>query len=157
MRRFRFPLEAVLTVRKRQENQALERYGAAVRGHREAAAAVSSAERDLLEAWGGFRVEMEGGCDGARLACQRAQCQALDLRGRKARERLRQAEQEMRASHEGLIEARRQREVVEKLEERAHREHARERQREEARFLDELALQRCRVGGVENAYEGGTL
>ncbi len=157
MKRFRFPLEAVLTVRKRQENLALERYGAAVRRHREAVEAVALAERDLMEAWGVFRGEMEGGCDGARLACQRAQCQALELRGRKARERVRQAEQEMRASHEGLIEARRQREVVDKLEERAKREHESERQREEARFLDELALQRRGAGGVEQAYGGRTL
>lgn len=138
MKRFRFPLEAVMTLRQRQEQRALEEYGCAVRAHAEAVEQLAAAQAELDRAWDQWRVRMAAGGDAGELIKLDAWRQAVDLRRQSCVGTANQAAQFRTAALNRWLAARRQREATDKLLERLRLQHAQQTRREEQKILDDL-------------------
>jgi len=139
MKGFVFSLQALLILRQRQEQLALEHYGRALHAHAAACAALQQAEADLARAWEVFRTELEVSCSAARAGFHRAQCVALGDRSRRAQAEAQLAESAVGQTRSALAEARRQREAVDRLRDRRQLAFERDRTRAEGRMLDDLA------------------
>lgn len=142
MKRFRFPLRPVAILRSHQEVRAREAFGIAVHNF-------VQAEEDL----GRTRVRMRAleaalftGRETRYLAAEaalllsdyRRECGAEG----EAERRVVTAREEMQRKREAYIEAHRQMEVVNRLEQKARTTHRREMDREEQKEFDDLAGQR---------------
>jgi flagellar export protein FliJ len=143
MKIFRFTLQALLTLRQRQERFAMERYAHALLEREQAATKVARADHALAEAWMDLRGRIGSGCSAAAMA------QALDYRREleshqaAAVAALGVAERNVNLALQRMLDARRQREVVETCRERQQERHSREELREEMKFNDELAVRRA--------------
>jgi flagellar export protein FliJ len=142
MKRFRFTLQAILTLRQREEHQALERYAAALLSRRQAAEKLALLEDEMSHAAAALRVRLSEGSVAVELAHLQSHYETLERRHDQAREALAAAERLIRPAHEEMLEARRQREVVEGCQEKQRQRHDRELLRDEAKVHDELALRR---------------
>lgn len=139
MKGFVFSLQALLTLRQRQERLALEQYGRALQARATACAAVQQAQADLACAWSTLRAELETSCYAARVAFHRAQCSALEERSRRAQAEVQSAGHALRKTLGAFTEARRRREAVDRVRERRRLAFEREGMRQESRILDDLA------------------
>lgn len=142
MKRFRFTLQALWTLRQRQENEALEAHGRALQKRQAAQHAVEQADRDLVQASDELRRRLETGCEAAAALQFRGLCTAIQERRSRCREGLTRAEAEVQRTFTAMLEARRQREVVDKLHEHQQAQYAREVAVAETKLLDEMALRR---------------
>jgi flagellar export protein FliJ len=145
MKPFTFSLQALLTLRQRQEQVALEQYGRALRARALACAALRLAQDGLAQAWSAFRTELEGSCCGGRASFHRAQCAALEERSRRTQAEAQSAELAVRQALDCFTEARRQREAVERVRDRRRLAFERDCTRQEGRVLDDLAGRRQRI------------
>lgn len=142
MKPFRFPLEAVATVRKRTEGEALEAYAQALLSQQRALRQFEAAQRELEAVWDQLRRELGMGCPAAKMSRLRCHAEALDD-GRKRREAaFQQAGRVVQQSLQRMLAARQQREVVEKFRSRLRVYYDRDVASETQKFLDELAAQR---------------
>lgn len=142
MKRFRFSLNALLAIRKRQETAAMERYAAVLARQRTATEHVAAADADLGRAATALRSRLGGALVAAELAQRGDHLRALELRRAQAALALARVEREIPPAMDQMLLARRQREVVEKFESRQREKHNREFQRREEKENDELALRR---------------
>ncbi|MFA6286547.1 MAG: flagellar FliJ family protein [Opitutaceae bacterium] len=139
MKRFRFRLESVRTIRDLAERRARERFGLAQQKVAEAEEALRLAafrRSELADALAGARTgcfrpgEQIGGMAALRLAEQaETQARRLLLEAGAARDR----------SREEWLVARRQLKIIERLEERARLVHREASEKAEQNILDELA------------------
>jgi flagellar protein FliJ len=153
MKRFRFTLQALQTVRQRQEQVALEQYSVAMQARLQAEAAFLAARSERDFAWEQHRKRLELGATAAQLAQLQAYCQAAELRCQESEVRLRAAEDEVHQKWQQFAEARKQREVVDKVEERQRRRYQRECAREEQKMLDELGLRDYAGSALKDAMD----
>ena len=114
MKRPHFPLQAVLTLRLRTEQLALERYARAVQAQKTAADGVSAAEHELADARRRWLNAMADGCPAVRAAQMLEWSQLLEKRREQAEQTLRLADLECHQASQALMQTRQQREVVEK-------------------------------------------
>ncbi len=142
MKRFRFTLNALLALRKRQESEAMERYAAVLSRQRAASDQVVAVDADLGSAAAALRSRMGGALVAAELAQRGDHLRALELRRVQAALALARVEREIPPAMDLMLHARRQREVVEKFESRQREKHGREALQHEAKENDELALRR---------------
>lgn len=142
MKRFRFSLNALLAIRKRQETAAMERYAAVLARQREASDQVAAVDADLGLAATALRSRLGGAMVAAELAQRGDHLRALELRRAQAALALARVEREIPPAMDLMLQARRQREVVEKFESRQRERHEREFLRREEKENDELALRR---------------
>lgn len=142
MKRFRFTLQALLVVRQREENAALERYAATLAAQRRAAEALESAEGTLATAAAHLRARLGGGLVAAELAQQQNHLRTLEWLRSRADTAHVAAGQAVEPALRDMLQARRQREVVDEFRRRQEQRHQREVFREENRFQDEVALRR---------------
>ena len=142
MKRFRFTLQALHTLRQRQENVALEHYGAALLHRQDALRLLQRAENDLAQTWLDLQQHLQAGCDAALALQARSLCAAVEERRTRAHQDLGQAELDVQRTFAAMIEARRQREIVDKLHDRQLRAHEHAAAVTEHKLLDELALRR---------------
>ncbi|HUI06966.1 MAG TPA: flagellar export protein FliJ [Verrucomicrobiae bacterium] len=159
MKRFRFSLQSVLTLRQRREQTALEHYGRAV-----------SERQQAVEALRVARVEWETICrlrtallgsDAAAgdLARAQAYCRAMEETVVRYELDVLRAQRGVEQSWQKLLEARRAREVVDKYGQRQRESYDRAVQREEQKALDEMAQRRPENGAaglLHAACDGGT-
>ena len=159
MKRFRFSLQSVLTLRQRREQTALEDYGRAI-----------SARQQAVEALRVARVEWETVCRvrttllasnavAGDLAQAQAYCRAMEETVARCELEVLRAQREVEQCWQKLLEARRAREVVDKYGQRQRESYDRALQREEQKALDEMAQRRLGNGaaGLLNAAcDGGT-
>ena len=142
MKRFRFPLQPVLVLRRHHEMRAREAFGAAVqacqRAEEELASVrerVSGFERRLAE---GRRGSFSAAGEVPSLAAYRQECAAEAAAGQSAIA-ARAAVQQRRVEY---LETRRNVEVLSRLEQNARAVHRYEAGREEQAIFDELAAGR---------------
>ena len=142
MKSFRFSLQAVLTLRQRQERFALEAYAAALLARHQAVERVKAIDLELAAAWNILRRQQDTGCSAAEMAQAREFSESLSRRRNAASTALMSAERGVNLSLQNLLEARRQREIVDACHDKQKLVHQREQARQENRLLDDLAGRR---------------
>lgn len=147
MKPFRFSLEAVRVLRRRQEQSALEEYGRMVWKRQQAALALQAAEHKLESTWLLSRQALNDGSSACHVSQLRDYCHTLEINVQTCRRELNAAESGVATAWQRLLIARQELEAVEKLHEQRRAEHDRELQREEQKLLDEMAL-RTRAAAV---------
>ena len=142
MKRPVFPLQAVLTLRLRAEQLALEHYARTVRARKAAEEAVIAAEQELADARRRWLNAMADGCPALRAAQMLDWCGALEKRQEQAGQALRLAEGECNQASQALMQARQQREVVEKYLGNQEEKYERDVEREDRKVMDDLVQHR---------------
>lgn len=148
MKRFRFTLQALLTLRQREEHVAMEAYAASLQRVRAEKVRLRSAEDELSQAGEALRRYLAQGAPAAEHAQRQTQYRLLDARRLGAVHAVRQAEMASGQALDGMLHARRQREIVEDCEVKQHQRYQREVAQAETKWLDELASRRVAPGVV---------
>ena len=139
MKHFHFTLQALLTVREREERSALEHYARQLQLQQQALDELTALETELAAGWGELRQLMTRACPVAELVQRQAHCQRLGEQLERQRDTLVRAEASARLALLQLITAQQNREVVVKFLETQQENYQRECTREEQKLLDELA------------------
>jgi flagellar export protein FliJ len=142
MRPFRFKLKALQTLRQRQEHVALEHYAAALRDRQSARDALGQARDALERCWLEWHHTLEAGCTIEVARRSHASARLLSEHCSSARAVLTDAEQRVQTTLHAMLEARRQREIVDTLHDQHRTRHTRACLQAEAKELDEFALRR---------------
>ena len=141
MKPFRFPLEAVLTLRTRTEREALEAYARSLTELRQMERLADALQRELSEVVDNIRVTMQHGCTASELMRLRHYERYVQHRHTNSLQALRQAETEAQRTLQKLLAARRGREAVDQLRSRHLDRHRRNQEHVNQRIIDELASQ----------------
>lgn len=139
MRSFHFSLHAVRTLRQRQEQEALDAFGSAVRARQQAFDRREQAGQQLARAWNALEDLQADGAAAFRINQLRGHCCLLEEQVTRCAQDCATAQETANTAWEALQEARRQRELVEKLYVRRIEEHERLLRDEEQKQLDEMA------------------
>jgi flagellar export protein FliJ len=142
MRPFRFTLEALLTVRRRAEQVAMERYAAALAVRQKARAAWVEAEAAIQQAGQAWKERFRSASLAGDLAGNQAHLAHLGGQRDGAAGQLQEAELRLAPEWRDMLAARQARETVEKFRARQREHYDREFARSEARELDALAQRR---------------
>jgi flagellar export protein FliJ len=142
MKSFHFTLEAVRTVRQRQEQEAMEQYAQALLLRRQALDHLNAAQRNLNTAWQELRALLAEKCTAANAAHAHDYQRALEKRCDECTADLGVAERRVNIALQAMLNSRRQREIVDKCFEKQKSRHQREVLRGEQKFLDDLAGRR---------------
>lgn len=141
MKPFRFPLQPILLLKEQAEQIARERYAATLRACEEAAARVQQASQELTECWAGLCQKLAGGLPSGELLRARAWCNVLELRVKERAAALEQARHAVDAVWHELMRAARERDGLERLQDRRRAVYHRAAQAAQQKELDELGLQ----------------
>jgi len=142
MKRFEFKLQAVLTLRQRTEQAALEKYGRAIQHRQTTAAKLADAEMELSEARRLWLNELADGCPAVRAAQLLAFCHHLEEYKRQCEQTLNLADVELNQASQRMLLARQEREAVEQLMTRQRERHDRQAREEEQKLIDDLVNRR---------------
>lgn len=142
MKRFQFKLQAVLTLRQRAEQTALEHYSRAMLARHAAMARLTEAERELSRAWKDLRQRMTGGCPAGEAQQRQQFCHLLDDRRRQCEQALSQAEVQLNQAFQKMLLCRQDREVIEQYLADQRQQHDRALLAEERKILEDLARRR---------------
>jgi flagellar export protein FliJ len=152
MKAFRFTLEAVRTLRQRQEQEALENYARALLARQQVLNLLADMDQRIRRDY----VEMRKLLAARPTAAQAAQAQQFHASLEKKRDdcvaALGQAERRLNATSHAMLAARQQREMVDVYREKQHAVHERLGLREEQKILDEFAVRR--VTALNSASSG---
>lgn len=155
MKPFRFTLEAVRTLRKRQEQEAMEAYAAAVATRQKALEGLREAERECEAAWAMSRERKAGGAPAAHLSQVEDYCRLAEEFKKCCAEMVVEAQRKTDLALEKLLAARQAREAVDKFRQRQRDRYKRELAREEQKVLDEIGQQRAPVALGRAESRGG--
>jgi flagellar export protein FliJ len=146
MKPFKFTLQPLLTLRLRQERAAMENYAREVLERARVEERLQAAERALAASQLVWRQDLADGCPAVVLVHHQSHCR--DLAGKRAEiaKQLVAADQRANAALEAMLQARLQREAVDKFRSRQRVEYDRALTRAEQKFLDDLA--QSRAGGI---------
>jgi flagellar export protein FliJ len=142
MKPFRFTLEALGTLRRRQEQKAMELYAQTLLVRSQALNALDKAGRELNAFWEDLRGQLSRGCAAEEVARAHDYQRSLVQRRQECAAALETAERRVNAALQGMLQARQQREIVDKCFEKQKTAHQREQARGEQKFLDDLAGRR---------------
>lgn len=142
MKKFRFTLQALLTVRQQAEQKALESYSRALAARQEAHQRLLAANRELAQASDDLARELAEGAPAARASLSRAWCQVLETRQQHAARSLQEAEAALQQAHRSMLATRQDREAVENFQDQQHQRYDRQLLREEQKVLDDLVSSR---------------
>jgi flagellar export protein FliJ len=145
MNRFEFRLQAVLTLRQRAEQEALEIYGQAIRHRAAVAEQLRVQELDLCEHRRRWLNEMTEGCPAIRAAQTLTYCHTLEERRNQADRELQQAEIRLSEASQRMLSARQHREAVENLFHQQQAAHEALVRLEEQKMLDDLVGRRAPI------------
>jgi flagellar export protein FliJ len=142
MKAFRFTLEAVRTLRQRQEQEALEDYARALLARQQVLDLLTDMDQRIGRDFVQMRKLLAGRCT----AAQAAQAQNFHASLEKKRDdcvtALGKAERRVNAASRAMLAARQQREMVEVYRDKQQAAHQRLALREEQKILDEFAIRR---------------
>jgi flagellar export protein FliJ len=141
MRPFRFSLQPILALKEQAEQTARERYAETLRACEDAAARVQQASAELTECWTGLCDKLAAGVNSSELLRSRAWCNVLELRVKERAAALETARHAVDAVWQELMVASREREGLDRLQDRRRAAYKRQAQAAEQKALDELALQ----------------
>ena len=139
MKRFRFSLQALLTVRQRQEQQALETYAKALAAQQQAAHRLLEAERQCEQAWTLSRQRRASAVPAVHLAQLEDYCRSMDEFRERCAEALRHAQQVAAVALEKFLATRQARKAVDKFQVHQHERYDLEARREEQKMIDDRA------------------
>jgi flagellar export protein FliJ len=142
MKAFRFTLEAVRTIRQRQENEALEFYARALLARQHALDSLEAIHRLIGDDFARTRQLLALGCTAAQAAQAQNYHRSLERMREDAVAALEQAERRVKAASQAMLTARQQREIVDIYREKQQAVHQRAELREEQKTLDEFANRR---------------
>lgn len=142
MKPFTFSLQAVRTMRQRQEQQALEAFGTAVRARQAAVDGQQLAERQLAVAFDQLTLMQSEGAPLYHLNRLRGHCAALEQRLAGCQAECAAAQERANEAWERLQDARQALELVDKLYLRQRDQHERLLRDEEQKQLDEMSTRR---------------
>jgi len=145
MKRFEFKLQAVLTVRQRAEQAALEKYGRAIRHRQASAARFQEAEMELSEARRQWLNILADGCPAARAAQMLEYCHVVEERKRQCEQTLSLADVELNQASQKMLYARQQREAVEAFHAGQREKYDRKVREEEQKMADDLVNRRLPI------------
>jgi len=142
MKAFRFTLEAVRTLRQRQEQEALENYARALLARQQVLDMLTDMDQRIGRDFVQMRKLLAGRCT----AAQAAQAQNFHASLEKKRDdcvaALGKEERRVNTTSRAMLAARQQREMVEVYRDKQHAAHQRLALREEQKILDEFAIRR---------------
>lgn len=150
MKRFKFTLEAVQTVRERAAREALEHYAKELRAKTAAESALVEAEHAQeaqMSAW--RRLMREKGFSPAEMLQNEHARAMLEARRQQRAEELRKASEAAAKAQAAFQLAQQKSDVVERFRTRQRAEFDLNALKEEQHFLDELAVSRRDVGLFE--------
>ncbi len=139
MKVFKFSLQALRTLRERQEQTALQDYGKALQASEQARRKLESAQQELEVCWAGMRKKVADKCSAAELSHLTAHSHAVEKRRKECEHAAKVAANSAKQAFIKLLAARQARGVVDKLFEAEKRRHQREQRRREQKQLDDLA------------------
>jgi flagellar protein FliJ len=139
MKAFHFTLEAVGTLRRLQEQRAMEQYAKNLAVRRKAMEGLEAVERELSACWQEWRGQLAAGFAAADAARAQAYQRLLAQRRDECARAVENAERRVNAALQGMLAARQQREIVDKLFDKQKNSHRRDQARGEQKFLDDLA------------------
>jgi len=142
MEKFQFKLQAVLTLRQREEQVALEGYSRALQSRQAAAERLAEIERDLSESRRQWLNALADGCPAGRAVQLQAFCHSLEDRRKGQEQLVHAADLELNHASHRLLLARQQREAVERYLDRQRMEYERELRIEERKTLDDIVGRR---------------
>lgn len=142
MKPFHFTLEAVRTLRQRQEQNAMEQYAQTLLTRQQTLDRLDAIQRELNEGWQELRGQLARGCTASQAAQAHDYHRALAKRRDEAIVALGLAERRVNAALQKMLTARQQREIVDKCCENQKAAHLREQFRAEQKLLDDLAGRR---------------
>ena len=142
MKPFHFTLEAVRTLRQRQEQNAMEQYAQTLLTRQQTLDRLDAIQRELNEGWQELRGQLARGCTASQAAQTHDYHRALAKRRDEAIVALGLAERRVNAALQTMLTARQQREIVDKCCENQKAAHLREQFRAEQKLLDDLAGRR---------------
>ncbi len=138
MKPFQFTLEAVRTLRIRQEKNALERYGQIVQAREQAVAFLWKTRAELETIFHG-RLRLAEGAPASDLAQLERWTGEVAARERECLQNIQLIALRVEDAWQDLLKARQEREIVEKFLDRQRERYDRTLDREEQKALDELA------------------
>lgn len=139
MKPFHFSLQAVRTLRQRQEQMSLEAFGRSVQARTQAIEKQNHKERELHVAWNQLERLQINGASGQEINQLREHCYALQQELTQAQQFTAAAQEVANEAWDKLSESRQQLELVNKFYERRRDEYERELRQEEQKQLDEIA------------------
>jgi flagellar export protein FliJ len=142
MRAFQFTLEALGTLRRRQEQNAMDQYVQSLIDRRKAIEQLEGAEATLNASWRQWRQQLAAGCSAAEAAQAVVYQRSLAQRRDECKGALENAERRVNTALNAMVQARRQREIVDKCFDKQKARYEREVARGEQKFIDELASRR---------------
>lgn len=142
MKTFKSSLQALRTLRERQEQEALHAYGQALQVQEKARSKLDAVQVELMECWLELNHRVEDGAEALELNRIETHTQAVDRRRRACEHALTVARNQARLAFTRLLAARQARTVVDKVIAAQKRRYQRHRARQEQKELDELASRR---------------
>src|SRR5580765_1795702 len=123
MKRFQFTLQALGTLRERQERLALQAYAKALQSWEKARASAGALQQELEAGWGEFRRQVSGDCRASELARLRAYCQSVEQQKQPFEHAAKVARHQADQALTSLLAARQARTVVDKFHEKQKQAH----------------------------------
>lgn len=151
MKPFKFTLEAVRTLRSRQEKNALEQYGKAVQA-REQTLAFLWKTRAEMEKIFQERLDLSDGAPASTLAHIEKWTGEVAAREKECLQNVQLASLRVETTWQNLMIARQEREIVEKYLDRQRERYDRALDREEQKTLDELASRQGALPALTPAF-----
>lgn len=150
MKPFKFSLQALYIVRERNEQEKLEKYSRAVNAYQKSLQMLKQAERELDECWERIRkFQKNGGNINDLEMYERWKEKAAEMCKIRFDE-LMLAQQNMERALQEWLEAKRDKEVIEKFRARQKAKYDLECRREEQKLLDEM---KSRLGSIPELTE----
>jgi flagellar export protein FliJ len=142
MKAFRFTLEAVRTLRQRQEHEALEEYIRALLARKQALSVLEAIDESIGRDFAQMRKLLAGGCTASQASQAHNYHYALEQKREQSAAALGIAERWVNEASKAMLNARRQLEMVEVYREKQEAQHQRLELREEQKMMDEFAMRR---------------
>lgn len=148
MKRFSFPLQPLRTLREQKEQLAQQHYAEAVRAVAAAERRVEETLAELESCWSWLREQMTGCAFAERLESTCAYCAVLDERWKGQQADLHRAQERLDEAWAAMMQATRDRGVLDRFFEQSRRAYDRAVEREEQKTLDELGVRLTGAAGV---------
>src|SRR5438552_1137789 len=139
MKRFQFNLQAVLTLRQREEQKAMEAYARELLGRQQALVRLGEIEAELDQARTEWRQDAKDGCSAFKLVQAQLGHTRLSERRNLCVRNLSEAERRTHAALAAMLEGRQQRRIVDKYYDKRRAEYDRNVIAMEQKESDELA------------------
>ena len=139
MRKFRFTLDSVLTLRQRAEKEMTARYAQALLAQHQVIAQLDLIEKELNASRAEMRHDVTTGAHAAKLSQSLSYLTSLEKRRDHKIADLRNAERQVQSAMQAMLAARQQCEVVQKFFDKQKGRFNYECAREEQKFMDDLA------------------